>query len=89
MAVDRVDLARLGLRQAKRLVVLDPSIPSGLAMAISRTSGETRPRCACLEGALGGRVTCTIYPDRPEACRDVQPGDAWCLESRRTVLGLV
>lgn len=88
VAVDRVDLARLGPREAKRLVVLDPTIPSGLAMAVTTPSGERRPRCACLEGALGARVTCTVYEVRPEACRDVQAGDAWCLESRRVVLGL-
>lgn len=39
-------------------------------------------RCAALEGALGGRVRCAIYADRPAACRKVDPGSARCLQYR-------
>jgi Fe-S-cluster containining protein len=39
-------------------------------------------RCAALEGALGGRVRCAIYLDRPAACRKVDPGSARCLQYR-------
>ena len=40
-------------------------------------------RCAALEGPLGERVSCTIYPLRPAACRTVKPGSRECLRDRR------
>lgn len=40
-------------------------------------------RCAALEGALGVRVSCTIYPLRPASCRTVRPGSKECLRDRR------
>jgi Fe-S-cluster containining protein len=55
------------------------------------------PRCAALEdrrGAVdlgagpgtGARVfTCTIYEDRPQACRDFAAGGRHCLDARRRV----
>jgi hypothetical protein len=39
--------------------------------------------CAALRGALGRRVSCAIYAQRPKPCRTVQPGDGSCLEARR------
>jgi Fe-S-cluster containining protein len=39
-------------------------------------------RCAALEGALGRRVRCAIYADRPAGCRRVEPGSARCLQER-------
>jgi len=39
-------------------------------------------RCLSLRGALGRRVSCAIYHDRPSPCRRVQPGDANCLRYR-------
>jgi Fe-S-cluster containining protein len=39
-------------------------------------------RCIALRGALGHRVECTIYRDRPTPCRRVQPGDPRCLRYR-------
>ncbi len=40
-------------------------------------------RCLALRGAIGGRVRCDAYHDRPSPCRRVQPGDGWCLRYRR------
>lgn len=31
------------------------------------------PRCAALEGAVGGQVRCTIYENRPSPCRELDP----------------
>jgi len=39
-------------------------------------------RCAALEGALGRRVRCAVYADRPAACRKVDPGSARCIQYR-------
>jgi Fe-S-cluster containining protein len=40
-------------------------------------------RCLALRGALGRTSRCTVYHDRPRACRRVQPGDADCVRARR------
>lgn len=34
--------------------------------------------CLALRGAVGGRVRCTVYHDRPSPCRRVQAGDDLC-----------
>ena len=39
-------------------------------------------RCLALKGALGKRVRCAIYHDRPGPCRRVQAGSELCLEYR-------
>jgi len=40
------------------------------------------PRCAALQGPPGGPVSCTIYEQRPEPCREVQIGDDKCVRAR-------
>lgn len=40
-------------------------------------------RCAALSLAVPGLLTCSIYEERPVACRSVEPGSAECLEARR------
>jgi Fe-S-cluster containining protein len=40
-------------------------------------------RCSALRGKIGRRVRCTIYRDRPQSCRKVQPGTPRCLYERR------
>ena len=40
------------------------------------------PRCAALHGAVGTDVHCTVYPHRPDACREVQAGDDKCERAR-------
>ena len=42
-------------------------------------------RCAALEQGGPGQYRCTIYEDRPQACREVMPGDRRCLSARRRV----
>jgi hypothetical protein len=46
--------------------------------------GDERGCCAL--GSNCGEYFCKIYSDRPQVCRDVQPGDAWCRKARRIVL---
>jgi hypothetical protein len=41
-------------------------------------------RCAALEEAPP-RFSCAVYADRPQACREVMPGDRRCLDARRRV----
>lgn len=40
------------------------------------------PRCAALQGPAGGPVACAVYEQRPEPCREVQPGDEKCRRAR-------
>lgn len=40
-------------------------------------------RCAALEGRLGVRVRCVVYPHRPKGCRVVEAGSPECLKARR------
>jgi Fe-S-cluster containining protein len=40
-------------------------------------------RCLALRGRLGDRVKCSIYHERPHACRRVEAGSAACQRARR------
>jgi hypothetical protein len=42
-------------------------------------------RCAALAGGGGERYACTVYDDRPQACRDFTAGTSACLLARRRV----
>lgn len=44
--------------------------PHRLAM---RGTQAYHPRCAALEGRVGVAVRCSIHPQRPSVCREVQP----------------
>ncbi|MBK8262484.1 MAG: YkgJ family cysteine cluster protein [Nannocystis sp.] len=39
-------------------------------------------RCLALRGRIGGHVKCSIYAERPTACRRVQPDSAECRRAR-------
>lgn len=41
-----------------------------------------RPRCVALQGTAGGPVHCSVYEQRPDPCREVQVGDAKCVQAR-------
>ena len=38
--------------------------------------------CIALEGELGKSVSCSIYDDRPSACRQFEAGSESCLHLR-------
>lgn len=82
VAVTRADVARLGRERERRLVVVDHRSASGRGLVARHAA------CAALEGLPGREVRCTIYDARPDACRAVEPGGAYCLESRAR-LGLL
>ena len=44
---------------------------------------STAGACAALDRTVPGRYPCRIYDRRPDDCRDVAPGSAWCLAARR------
>ena len=41
-------------------------------------TNQAAPRCDALAGEIGGQVACTVYEQRPEACKEVQSGDEKC-----------
>ncbi|KAF0192671.1 MAG: hypothetical protein FD165_441 [Gammaproteobacteria bacterium] len=40
--------------------------------AVMKGTHGGNPRCVCLAGAVGEPVHCTIYPQRPGACREFE-----------------
>jgi Fe-S-cluster containining protein len=79
--VEYVEVER-GSRLRRRLRILD-------RYTVANARGERHlkivgpeQRCAALEGALGRRVRCAVYDDRPAGCRRVEPGDARCRKAR-------
>ena len=40
------------------------------------------PRCAALGGTIESEVSCRVYEQRPEPCREVQASDGQCLKAR-------
>ena len=40
-------------------------------------------RCAALTGVVGTATGCSVYPIRPEVCRECMPGDEDCRMARR------
>jgi Fe-S-cluster containining protein len=39
-------------------------------------------RCIALDGIVGSCVSCKIYFDRPDSCRQFTPNSELCLEAR-------
>lgn len=60
----------------------DKVAPSGDRMAWDRAAG----RCAALEGEVGWFVSCSVYGERPAACRDCVPMSRACVAARREAL---
>jgi Fe-S-cluster containining protein len=61
----------------RRLTIVDDTPPGWRFM---RNDGE---RCAALDVTTPGRFPCSIYDQRPDDCRLVEPGSPACLEARR------
>lgn len=51
------------------------------------TKVDPRGRCVCvaLRGTTGKRVSCGIYPRRPDECRRLEAGSAECLRAREQI----
>jgi hypothetical protein len=83
--LEAADVARLGRH---RLPIVDvPSAASRVPYLATRVGSSGRPVCVALEGEPGGACACTVYEDRPEACRRYEVGGALC-RSARLLLGI-
>ena len=71
-------LARRGLPVLE--VLADPQDRIVLLGTKSNRNGRV---CVALTGRLGKQVACTIYPDRPELCRQFEAGSPECRQARR------
>jgi Fe-S-cluster containining protein len=74
--VEKTDRIRKKPELMRRLVVLDDD-------GIPHMRMDEEQRCAALEGTVGEKVGCSIYPYRPSGCRLVEPGDEECRRARR------
>ena len=65
------------------------TVPSGLAVEVNGTTARMRgtddaqPRCRALRGRIGEQVSCFIYDERPDPCREFEAGSEACLRARR------
>lgn len=75
VGVTDVDVARLSPRWRARHV--------SHGSLLTRLDPVGRCVCVGLRGAVGRRVSCSIYPRRPEPCRLIEAGDAECRRARR------
>jgi uncharacterized protein len=75
-------LVEPGSRLSRRLRILDryTVLNARGERHLKLVGGEER--CAALDGALGKRVRCRIYADRPAGCRRIDPGSDRCLLAR-------
>jgi Fe-S-cluster containining protein len=64
-------------RLARRFVVTNAAGESHMRL------DRDQQHCAALRGTLGRSVECSIYEDRPEVCRLMEPGSDRCLAARR------
>jgi len=64
-------------------------VPEGLydelnvSIARMRGTDHAQPRCRALRGCIGERVSCFIYDERPDPCREFEAGSDACLRARR------
>lgn len=63
-------------------VPVELTVPLTATLVRMRGTDEAPPRCVALAGEIGREVGCTIYPQRPSPCHEVQLGDAHCQKAR-------
>jgi len=71
------DEARMGEPLLSRLTVLHDRPPF---FRFVKNAGHV---CGALDTSNPGQYPCSIYPVRPEGCREVEAGSPACLEARR------
>lgn len=63
-------------------VPVELTVPLTATLVRMRGTDEAPPRCVALAGEIGREVGCTIYPQRPSPCHELQPGEERCLRAR-------
>lgn len=75
-----LDYARLPQELRGQLLSIGEGDVAGLYMP--NVDAADGGRCSQLAGTMGEQVTCSIYEQRPEACRSFEPGSAACRDAR-------
>jgi hypothetical protein len=75
------DSVAVGVRESVTWQHPELVVRNGPRFFLARSGGQ----CAALRERPDPPWSCAIYPDRPQACREVQPGDRRCLVARRRV----
>ena len=76
------DWPRFTLESDRAIAAIPPALVNDAGSGM-RCVGN---RCAALVGTVGGAVSCSIYSQRPEVCRECSPGDDACLLARAAAL---
>ena len=83
VALEPPDVERLRAVERRRhraLVVIDDDATYGTLRTRETADGTM---CVLLRGRIGARVRCSVYDDRPRACRVFARGSDACLTARR------
>jgi Fe-S-cluster containining protein len=75
--LNRYELERFTAKERKAHVV-DFKDEYGAVAAL----GMIDRRCSALDGEIGCSVSCQVYENRPEICREFQPNSDQCLGAR-------
>ena len=59
------------------------AIPAAMMREDYPLMKTTGGRCIALTGSVGVMTGCSIYADRPSACRSFKAGSPLCLEARK------
>ncbi len=71
-------LGRLGLP----VLEVVPGPDDRMVLLGTKENSQRRHVCIALDGAVGERVSCTIYGVRPMLCREFEAGSPECYQAR-------
>lgn len=80
---------RVSFYWAESVPFLDGRVPAELTEQINsyrlamKGTLAAPARCVALDGAIGDGVSCSIYPDRPSPCRELEPWDEYGLPDEK------
>jgi Fe-S-cluster containining protein len=84
---DGTSYVYLDRQEAKRLrrmglTVVQGALGDSYLGCRSFAGAGGRPACVALRGEVGVACGCSIYPDRPNVCRQFEVGEALCRDAR-------
>ena len=82
-----IDVARLSRKVREKLAAVThgPIRTRAVAATPTRQIDKFGSVCAFLRGTPGRRVSCRIYPNRPEICRRFEPGSEDCKSAQMRI----
>lgn len=77
------DLARMSRRTVRLHVVREHIQTAWKDQRAGPFAGHRVCACSALRGSIMSRVSCRIYEERPDVCREFEPGSKRCLDAMR------